>query len=280
MSRLRLILHPGLQIGLLAAVGLLVAGVSVSRVNSQQLAMAFSPQPALGDGTLRRIHVPILMYHRVSELPPDADVYRVDLTVVPEVFRAHMQYLYDEGYHTISLYQLNEALLHGTPLPTKPVILTFDDGYSEHYTTVFPTLEEFEFNGTFFVITGYADVNNPEYLNWSQIREMSDAGMSMEPHTKSHLGLVGRDNDFLTYEVLGSFESMAAHTGQMPRMFAYPGGDYDDAALEMLESLYCWRAVTTQRGALHTTDNYLEVPRVRVSGDTGVVGLAYLLQTS
>jgi peptidoglycan/xylan/chitin deacetylase (PgdA/CDA1 family) len=269
-----------LRIGLPAIFGLVGLAIAVSQVNSQPLTIVYSPQPAIGDGTLRRIHVPILMYHRVSHLPPDADVYRIDLTVVPEVFRAHMQYLHDEGYHTISLYQLNEALLRGTPLPPKPVVLTFDDGYREHYTTVFPTLEEFGFIGTFFVITGYVDANNLDYLNWSQISEMSDAGMSMEPHTKSHLGLVGRDSDFLTYEVLGSFESMAAHTGQMPRMFAYPGGDYDDAALEMLQSLYCWRAVTTQRGALHTTDNTLEVPRVRVSGDTGVVGLAYLLQTS
>ncbi len=280
MQRLHLILPLYWRIGLLVVVAALGLLVFIPQVHSQQLAMAFSPQPAIGDGTLRRIHVPILMYHRISELPPDPDVYRLDLTIAPEVFRAHMQYLHDEGYNTISLYQLSDALLRGTPLPPKPVILTFDDGYIDHYVTVFPTLQEFGFVGTFFVITGYADANNPDYLNWSQIREMSDAGMSMEPHTKSHLGLVGRDRDFLTYEVLGSFESMAAHTGRTPRMFAYPGGDYDDTALEMLESVYCWRAVTTQRGALHTTDNYLEVPRVRVSGDTGVVGLEYLLRTS
>jgi len=223
--------------------------------------------------------VPILMYHRVSNVPPDADVYRIDLTVVPEMFRAHMQYLEDEGYHTISLYQLHDALLRGTPLPPKPVVLTFDDGYTDHFTTVFPTLKEFGMTATFFVITGYVDANNPDYLSWAQVGEMAEAGMSMEPHTKSHLGLIGRGNDFLVYEVLGSFESMAAHTGIVPRMFAYPGGDYDDTALDMLQTLSVWRAVTTQRGALHTTDNLLEVPRVRVSGDTGVTGLAYILQT-
>jgi peptidoglycan/xylan/chitin deacetylase (PgdA/CDA1 family) len=117
-------------------------------------------------------------------------------------------------------------------------------------------------------------------MTWTQINEMADAGMSMEPHTKSHLNLTGRDNDFLVYEIAGSFESLAAYTGQQPHMFAYPGGDYDDAALGLLQSLTCWGAVTTQRGALHTTDNALEMPRVRVSGDTGVSGLAYLLQTS
>jgi peptidoglycan/xylan/chitin deacetylase (PgdA/CDA1 family) len=276
MQSWRSIVQTLLRVGLLAV----AFGVSTVEVYSQQAAAVFSPQPAVGDGTLRRIRVPILMYHRVSEVPPDADVYRIDLTVVPEVFRAHMQYLHDEGYHPISLYDLHDALLRGTPLPPNPVALTFDDGYIDHYMTVLPTLQEYGFTGTFFIITGYADANNPDYLNWAQIREMSDAGMSMEPHTKTHLGLIGRDHDFLVYEVLGSFESIAMHTGRQPRMFAYPGGDYDDAALQMLEALATWRAVTTQRGALHTTDNLLEVPRVRVSGDTGVVGLAHLLQTS
>src|SRR5512145_2670236 len=46
------------------------------------------PQP-VWDGTLRRIRVPILMYHYVSNLPADADQYRVDLTIIPELFRAH-----------------------------------------------------------------------------------------------------------------------------------------------------------------------------------------------
>jgi peptidoglycan/xylan/chitin deacetylase (PgdA/CDA1 family) len=263
---------------MIASLLLLIAPIQLARL--QQMDVPFSPQPAIGDGTLRRIRVPILMYHRVSEIPPDADVYRLDLTVVPEVFRAHMQYLYDEGYHTISLYDLHDALLRGTRLPPNPVILTFDDGYIDHFITVFPTLKEFGMVGTFFIITGYVDANHPDYLNWTQINEMSNAGMSMEPHTKSHLGLIGRDQDFLVYEVLGSFESMAFHMGKAPRMFAYPGGDYDDAALEMLHSLAVWLAVTTRRGVLHTTDNLLEVPRVRVSGDTGVTGLAYILQTS
>jgi peptidoglycan/xylan/chitin deacetylase (PgdA/CDA1 family) len=242
--------------------------------------MSFSPQAATGDGTLRRIRVPILMYHRISDVPSDADVYRIDLTVEPRMFHAHMQYLHDEGYHTISLYDLHDALQRGTPLPPKPVILTFDDGYIDHFITVFPLLKEFGMTATFFVITGYADANNPDYLSWGQISAMAEAGMSMEPHTRTHLGLVGRDYDFLVYEVLGSFESMAAHTGRSPRMFAYPGGDYDDSALDMLQSLSVWRALTTERGALHTTDNLLEVARSRVSGDTGVTGLAYILQTN
>jgi peptidoglycan/xylan/chitin deacetylase (PgdA/CDA1 family) len=217
------------------------------------------------------------MYHYVSLLPDDADDIRRDLTVEPDVFRAHMQYLRDEVYHTISLYQLHDALIFGTPLPPKAVVLTFDDGHIDHYRTVLPILREMGFVGTFFVITGRADSSDPAYVNWIQIKEMADSGMSIESHTKSHLDLRGRDRDFLVYELLGSFESLSAHIGRESRMFCYPGGRYDEAALKVVGEMDIWRAVTTQPGMYHTTDNRLELPRVRVSGGTGPGGMAYLL---
>jgi peptidoglycan/xylan/chitin deacetylase (PgdA/CDA1 family) len=230
-----------------------------------------------GDGTLRRIQVPILMYHYVSELPPDADVYRVDLTILPEMFRAHMQYLHESGYTTISLDDLDNALLYGAPLPPRPVILTFDDGYIDHYTHVLPILREFGFTGTFFIITGRADSGDPAYMNWTQVAEMAAAGMTIGSHTKNHPDLRNRDYDFLVYELLGSMESLEAHTGQPVTTFSYPAGRYDDAALAVLRTLPIRRAVTTHSGVFQTTDNRLELPRLRISGDTGVSGLAYLL---
>lgn len=230
-----------------------------------------------GDGVLRRIQVPILMYHYVSELPSDADVYRVDLTILPQMFRAHMQYLRDSGYATISLDDLDSALLYGTPLPPRPVVLTFDDGYIDHYAHVLPTLREFGFTGTFYVITGRADSNDPAYMNWTQISEMAAAGMTIGSHSKSHLDLRNRDYDFLVYELLGSMESLEAHTGYPVTTFSYPAGRYDDATLVVLRDLPIRRAVTTHPGMIHTTDNRLELSRIRISGDTGVPGLAYLL---
>jgi peptidoglycan/xylan/chitin deacetylase (PgdA/CDA1 family) len=269
------------------------AAWGLSEVGAQEVQPPDAPQP-LGtiaptpfepiqhsiiesDGTLRRIRVPILMYHYISPLPEDADAYRQDLTITPDVFHAHMQYLHDEGYSTISMYQLDEALKQGTPLPPNPIILTFDDGYIDAYTTVFPILREFGFTGTFFIITGRADANDPDYVNWQQISEMAAAGMSMESHTKNHADLRGRNYDFLVYELLGSIESLQAYTGIEPHMFAYPIGHYDGMTLDVVRELPVWRAVTTQAGMLQTTDNRLEMPRVRVSGDTGVSGLAYLL---
>jgi peptidoglycan/xylan/chitin deacetylase (PgdA/CDA1 family) len=230
------------------------------------------------DGTYRRIRVPILMYHYVSPLPANADEYRRELSVTPEAFRAQMEYLFYQGYSPISMYQLDDALLSGTALPPKPVVLTFDDGYIDHFTNVFPVLREFGFTGTFFIITGLVDANDPNYVSWEQVQQMSDAGMSMEPHTKSHISLRERSYDTLIYEMLGSIESLQAYTGRQPHIFSYPVGHYDAATLSVAQTLPIWRAVTTEAGRYHTTDNWLEVPRVRIPGGLGAVGLASILE--
>ncbi len=233
-----------------------------------------------GDGTIRQIRVPILMYHYVSPLPADADALRYDLTVEPPVFAAHMQYLADQGYAIISLDAVYDALMYGTPLPAKPLVLTFDDGYRDHYDYVFPILQQHGFTATFFVITGRADNADPAHLSWEQIDEMARAGMHMEVHTKSHVSLEGRDRDFLIYELLGSRESLKAHTGVDALMLAYPAGRYDALTLEVADELGFHLAVTTQPGATQDSSRRLELSRLRVSHDTGVSGLAYLLRSS
>lgn len=231
------------------------------------------------DYTLRRIKAPILMYHYVSELPPDADPYRVGLTVHPDLFRDHMRFLADEGYQSISLREIDAALVAGHEIPEKSVVLTFDDGHIDHYTTVFPVLKEFGFTGTFFLMTSRMDNRDPVYINWEQAREMAEAGMHIEGHTKNHPDLRERNLEFLVYEIMGSLESIQAHTDYMPNVFAYPGGRYDDTVLRFLESTAIQRAVTTQTGNLHTTSNRFEVTRLRVTNETSVAGLRYLLTT-
>jgi len=258
---------------------LILCALAVIPVAAQTEAPAAEPDaPPAWDGTLRRIHAPILMYHYVGQLPPDWDATRQDLTVLPELFSAHMEYLFYEGYTPISLYDLNEALLDGRPLPAKPVVLTFDDGYRDHYDNVFPLLRQFGFTGTFFIITGAADDNRPGYMTWDEIGEMADAGMSMEAHTKNHVELDGRTYDELVYEMLGSMESLGHYTGRASHMFSFPVGRYDDLTLDVAAQLPIWRAVTTQPGTLQTTDNDFELPRVRIHWDTDVDRLAAILR--
>lgn len=232
------------------------------------------------DGTLRRIRIPILMYHYVSPLPPDADTIREGLSVSPETFRAHIEFLKSEGYSTISLYEMNEALNSGIELPQKSIVLTFDDSYTDHYNYVFPILKEYGFVGTFFVITEFTDNKNPNHLTWEQVKEMADAGMSMESHTKTHHTLVDRDEDFLVWEIIGSIESIESHTGKRPTIFSYPVGRYDEETLQLLSTTTVTRAVTTEYGTYHTTHEALLSPRLRITGNMGVAGLRNLLDNA
>ncbi len=102
------------------------------------------------DETRRRIRVPILMYHYVSVPPPDADIYRLDLSVTPQQFAQHIAWLAQNGFTSISLDDLYRALTDGYPLPPKPVILTFDDGYADAYTNAFPVLQTVRHDGDVF----------------------------------------------------------------------------------------------------------------------------------
>lgn len=255
---------------LLIVCGLLSAGPVIAQSSAPAAAPTW-------DGTYRRARVPILMYHYISSPPDAADVYRRDLSTPPDAFHAQMDYLFYQGFTPITLGDLDTALLTGLELPAKPVILTFDDGYADHHAHAFPILREFGFTGTFFVITGRADEADPAHLSWPQIAEMSAAGMQMESHTKSHPDLRGRDADFLVYELLGSLESLRHYTGGAGQMFAYPAGQYDDAVLRMLASLEIRRAVTTQPGDWHTTDNRLELTRTRVSAGITIAQFAALV---
>ncbi len=220
------------------------------------------------------------MYHYISDLPPGADRIRRDLTVTPAIFRTHLQYLKDNGYTTTSFIDLHAALNQGGSLPARPVILTFDDGYTDHYQSAFPLLREFGMTGTFFIITGRVDANDRAYLTWEQVREMANSGMSLEAHTKTHPDLRNRPYEFLVYEILGSIESLTAYTGQRPRVLSYPAGQYDATVLQVVEQAKLSYGVTTQPGRTHSTDNRFEMLRLRVHGNTSAAGLAAILTSS
>ena len=212
------------------------------------------------------VRVPILMYHYVSELPPNADRYRRDLTVSPENFKAQLQFLADAGYHAVTLTDLYLYLTQGYPLPEKPIVLTFDDGYRDAYEVVFPLLLDYGFTGTFFVLATPPHFEWPGYMTWTQIKELSDAGMDIQAHGRDHVDLRGRSYDYLVYQILGIQEAIQQHTGRLPRFFCYPSGKRDADVVAVLKSAGYWGAVTTEWGQAQSREKLFEMPRLRVRG--------------
>jgi peptidoglycan/xylan/chitin deacetylase (PgdA/CDA1 family) len=224
-----------------------------------------------------RARVPVLMYHYISEVPANADQYRRDLTVTPASFRAQLQYLADAGFTPVTLTDVYLYLVEGLPLPDRPVVLTFDDGYRDAYEVAFPILLEYGFNGTFFVLATPAHYEWDQYLTWSQMREMADAGMEIQGHGRDHVDLRGRSYDFLVYQLLGIKEAIEFHIGRPARFFCYPSGEYDSAVIAVLESAGFWGAVTTEWGDTHTREDLFVMPRIRMRGSTSLASFAAYL---
>jgi peptidoglycan/xylan/chitin deacetylase (PgdA/CDA1 family) len=214
----------------------------------------------------RQARVPILMYHYVEPWPAGADEIRKNLTVRPEDFTAQMEYLHQQGYETVSLYDLVYALTLGRPLPPKAVIVTFDDGYRSLPQYAVPVMERYGYRGTIFVITEFMDNGLPAYLTWPQAESLYAQGWKIEPHSKSHEEMAGRDRAFQLYQMLGSIQTVAAHIGVQPRFFCYPSGKYDDTTLKLARELNLWGAVTVDFGRTHTVRDLYTLTRVRVSG--------------
>jgi len=236
----------------------------------------FTPWPT-PDGVTRTLEVPILMYHHIAVPPPDANVYEIDLSVVPDEFAAQLAYLRDNGYTSISLYDLQYALALGYPLPANPILLTFDDGYVDMYTEAYPLLRQYGFTAAFFVVTDFVDLGYPAYLNWAQIEEMAAGGMDFGPHSRDHQDLRRRDHDFLVWEILGPRQTLEAHLGRQPRFYAYPSGHYDDAVIQVLKEAGFWGALTTAHGTEHTLDDMFTLTRIRVRGGEGLSTFAGML---
>ena len=224
------------------------------------------PQPT-PDGVYREVRVPILMFHYISTPPEGADAIRRDLSTSPERFEAYLRWLKEAGFVTISLHDLILHLTIGYPLPEKPLIITFDDGYEDNYTNAFPLLQKYGFTATFFLITSFLDQGRPEYLSWDQVIELHQAGMEFGAHSYDHPDLRGKSVDYLVWESLGPRQAIEARIGEPVRFFAYPSGKYDQQVIDVIHSAHYWGAVTAHQGIIHRSDRLFELKRIRVHGD-------------
>jgi len=157
--------------------------------------------PAAFPNPARTLKLPILMFHHAGETPAGADELRQGLTVSTADLEAQMAYLKQAGYQPVTEAQLFKALYSGEALPAKPVMLTFDDGYTDNYQVVAPILEKYGFTATFYIITDM--VGNPEHMTWEQVVALDRKGMDIGSHSATHPDLTTIDATSLQTEVAG-----------------------------------------------------------------------------
>lgn len=241
-----------------------------------------TPTATPGPPITTPIDVPILMYHHVAPSPP-ADEFEARLTVLTADFEAQLAYLRCAGYTSITVAQLVDAMRGVTALPPHPVILTFDDGYSDAYSEVFPLLRRYGFLGSFAIVTGFVGQGDGAYASWDQLQEMADAGMEMLSHSVSHIDLGTSDDETDRREMIESKAELEARIGRPVRFFVYPSGEpFRSGTPERQQQVVAMLQEAGYEGALVAGPNSLtqdpSVPfalnRVRVQGGESVEAFA------
>jgi peptidoglycan/xylan/chitin deacetylase (PgdA/CDA1 family) len=208
--------------------------------------------------------VPILMYHHVQPLAEATKLGYAPLTVDKDVFERQLAYLIEQRYTTITLDSLVEALQNHKKIPERSIVLTFDDGYFDMYTYVFPLLKQYNLTGNFMISTGL--LGNTDYMKWSQVKEMSnDSHVSLYNHTWSHNAVGQSDKERIDFELEMSTQDFVNNIGHMSTVFAYPYGSYSNLAIKELKAHGFTAAVTTEAGRLQCESTLMTLKRDHIS---------------
>ena len=178
--------------------------------------------------------VPILCYHRIRNILPTDGVNMKTYSVTPTAFSEQMKALHDNGYHSILPNQLYDYLAFGKALPSKPVMITFDDTREEHYTTGATEMNKYGFKGVFFIMT--VSINRPGYMTKVQIKSLSDNGHTIGAHSWDHPLVTKYKGADWDIQLLKPKKLLEDITGKPVNYFAYPSGVWNKPAISKIKS--------------------------------------------
>lgn len=208
----------------------------------------FSQTSATADG----VFVPIIMYHSVNK----DDALSNDYTITPVQLEKDIVYLKQQGYTPVFVQQLIDFVYTNAPLPEKPVVLTFDDGFSDNLQNVLPLLEKYDFKATISIVGSYSQTASEEnngfpYLTWDEISEIyQSCHVEIANHTYDFHALSPRKgcliNDGETFEEyrnalisdLNRTQNLLRDNCKIvPTTFTYPFGFVCEPSVRIVKSL-------------------------------------------
>ncbi|MEV0175955.1 polysaccharide deacetylase family protein [Streptomyces sp. NPDC050803] len=228
--------------------------------------------PRSGAGTADE-RVPILMYHAVSSAPNDATRA---LSVTPEAFTEQMALIADLGLNPVGTAELAARWRSGRPLPERPVLITFDDGYEGVHRHALPVLAKHGFAATLFVSTGWLrgphDTGNAldTMLDWDQVRELAAADVEIGGHSHTHPQLDQLPDDDLRRELIWCKEIVSDQLGIVPASFAYPYGYSSRRVREAVRETGYAQALAVGNGLARRRQGPYALRRVTVRRSTGM----------
>ena len=221
--------------------------------------------------------VPILMYHRIDYITASTPDTTRRLTVSPVVFRHQMRWLTDHHFRAITQRQLFDALMCGSRLPRRRVLITFDDGYRDVYRYAAPVLERRGLPATEYVITGRISGGDHSFLTWPQLHLLEREGVEIGSHTVSQVGLTTLSDTAALSELVRSRVVLERKLGHRVPWLAYPYGAYDSRIEGLARRAGYLLATTTVPGVFQNAIQPLALRRLRILDSTGVGGLAAML---
>lgn len=218
-------------------------GINAMMANLEpQLAAYMNPRPfpELHEKA-KAAKVPVLMYH---DILPKKEVF---FDVTPEELERHLQLIQEKGATPISFDQLITHLRTGMPLPKKPVLLTFDDGYGGHYEYVYPLLKQYGYPAVFSIYTkGVGNNVGRSHVSWQQLKEMAaNPLVTIAAHSVSHPSdLRVLPDEKLQQEIKESKRILEEQLGIPIRYFTYPEGKYDKRVADLVRAVGYQAALT------------------------------------
>ncbi|WP_158085253.1 polysaccharide deacetylase family protein [Niastella vici] len=203
--------------------------------------------------------IPVLCYHNIDIKPARENELRISAFH----FEQQVKALYDSGYHTILPGQLYDHLTKGTPLPSKPVMLTFDDSHETHFSLAAPVLEKYAFRGVFFIMT--VCIGKKNYLSAQQIKMLAERGHAVECHTYDHPPVINITAEQWEQQLDNPVKKLEAITGKRVEYFAYPFGIWNETAIIELKKRGI-KAAFRLTGKKSSTEPLYTIKRIIVPG--------------
>jgi peptidoglycan/xylan/chitin deacetylase (PgdA/CDA1 family) len=219
------------------------------------------------------MRVPALLYHRIGPTIPGT---LPNLTLSPGRFERQLLWLAQHGYQGIRASEWIKASETGDGLPSKPVLITIDDGYADAADHAFPILRRFGFSATAYVVTGHVGTTNVwdqqtgsaalALMDADKIRYWAAHGIEFGCHSRTHQDLSTLSGFELESEISGSKEDLREMLGIEPVSFAFPFGRYDTNAMASARRTFplvltCDEGLNDLPGNLRTLKRLMIVPR-------------------
>ena len=236
------------------------------------LTVGWKGESAGAEQSRQKTPVPILMYHVIADPPADAPYPQ--LFVSESDFAGQMRWLARHGYHAVTQRAVWDHWHRGRPLPARPIVISFDDGYREVADSALPIMQALEWPGVLNLTVKNLRVSGG-LTEW-RVQKLIDAGWELASHTQTHPDLPSLSGSALTAEVAGSRAILRSRFGVPVDFFCYPAGRYDARVIDAVRRAGYLGATTTVEGLARPGKPY-ELKRIRVSGSDHVVGLARAL---